>query len=533
MPLPEDIRAVKSIDDAADYLLGDIEWLGHEIGNASPGHESDLMRLLLSRVTLNNMFQFCALLDAQGTMWDVNHAALRGAGITRADIHGKPFWEARWWQTSVETREQLKTVIGRAAHGEFVRYDVDIVGRASGSEIITIDFDIAPVKDGDGNVRFLVCEGRDVTEQRRLEREVLRQREELAHELRRRIEILDCVSDAFYAVDPELRIVYVNRRLEELIQQPRQRLIGQRIGDVFPDVWDGDGESHRRRFAAMGDTLAARFESFSEGLGAWIEGSIYRSDTGYSVYFQDISGRRHIEEELRRAAAQAEAAALARSRLLAAASQNLRPPLNEIIHEMLQPATADAEHSPRLVRAQRAAGRLASALDKLTELGQLDSGQHEPQRRTFPIRDLLEQIRNTWAPQAREKGLGFELPGSQELVHSDPEMLGTMLQHLVGNAIGNTDRGRVWIECCRRDEVLMIKVHDTGIGIPEDKLDAIFEEFQQLHPSRSEGMGLGLSIVRRTAGLLGHCIAVRSAPGAGSCFQIEVPSGSWRHVTHT
>src|ERR1700724_705509 len=189
-------------------------------------------------------------------------------------------------------------------------------------------------------------------------------------------------------------------------------------------------------------------------LGAWIEGTIYRSDTGYSVYLQDISGRRHIEEELRRAAARAEAAALARSRLLAAASQDLRPPLKEIIDEMLQPATADAEHSPRLVRARRAAGRLASALDKLTELGQLDSSQHEPQLRTFPIRDLLEQIRNTWAPLAREKELGFELPGSQELLQSDPQILSTILQHLVGNAIGHTDRGRVWIECRRRDEVL-------------------------------------------------------------------------------
>jgi signal transduction histidine kinase len=224
---------------------------------------------------------------------------------------------------------------------------------------------------------------------------------------------------------------------------------------------------------------------------------------------------------------------LARSRLLAAASQGLRPPLNEIIHAMLQPATADAEHSPRLVRAQRAAGRLASALDKLAELRQLDSGQREPQRRTFPIRDLLEHIKNTWAPLAREKELGFELPGSQELVHSDPEMLGTILQHLVGNAIGHTDRGRVWIECRRRDEMLVIEVHDTGIGIPKDRLDDIFKEFEQLHPSRSEGMGLGLSIVRRTAGLLGHHIDVRSAPGEGSCFQIEVPSGSWRHVTRT
>ena len=82
--------------------------------------------------------------------------------------------------------------------------------------------------------------------------------------MRRRVEeILDRVSDAFYAVDRELRIVYVKLRLEELIQQPRQKLIGQRIGDVVPDVWDGDGESHRRRFAVMGGTLAARFESFS------------------------------------------------------------------------------------------------------------------------------------------------------------------------------------------------------------------------------------------------------------------------------
>ena len=180
-------------------------------------------------------------------------------------------------------------------------YDVDIIGRASGREIITIDFDITSVKDRDGNVRFLVCEGRDVTEQRRLEREVVRQREERAEDLRRRTEeILDRVSDAFYAVDRELRIVYVNRRLEEWVQQSRQKLIGQRIEDVFPDVWNGDGESHRQRFAAMGDTLAARFKSFSEMLGAWIEGSIYRSDTGYSVYFQDISGRRLLEEELRR-----------------------------------------------------------------------------------------------------------------------------------------------------------------------------------------------------------------------------------------
>ena len=177
---PTGLEEVKNIDQSENYRFDDVDWLERELKNASAGHESTLMRLLLSRVTLNNMFQFSALLDAQGMMWDVNHAALQGAGHTRAGIHGRPFWEARWWQTSAETRAQLQLAIAHAATGEFVRYDVDIIGRAGGAEVITIDFNIAPVRDRDGNIRFLICEGRDVTEQRRLENEVRQHREELA-----------------------------------------------------------------------------------------------------------------------------------------------------------------------------------------------------------------------------------------------------------------------------------------------------------------------------------------------------------------
>jgi PAS domain S-box-containing protein len=353
-------------------------------------------------------------------------------------------------------------------------------------------------------------------------------------ELRRQIEeILDRISDAFYAVDRELRVVYANRRLEELIQQPREELIGQRIGDIFPNAWEGDWESYRRRFAAVGDALAARFESFSEALGAWIEGTIYRSDTGYSVYLQDVSGRRRIEEELRRATGQAEAVALASTNLLAAASRDLRQPLDVIMRDIFQVAAQNPEHRQGLFQARRAAGRLASALDKLTELAQLVSGAREPQRRSFLIRELFDQIKQTWAPAAGERRVHFDLPNSEELVHSDPQMLATMLHNLVGNAIGYTERGRVWVECRRRDDMVAIEVHDTGIGIPGDKLDDIFKEFQRLHPCRSEGMGLGLAIVRRMADLLGHEIAVQSVPGEGSCFQIEVPAGSWRYVLHT
>jgi two-component system, sensor histidine kinase len=153
-----------------------------------------------------------------------------------------------------------------------------------------------------------------------------------------------------------------------------------------------------------------------------------------------------------------------------------------------------------------------------------------PNPKVFVIRELLERIRETWAPLTRDKRIGFELRPCEELVHSDQQMLGTILDNLVGNAIKYTDRGRVWVECHPAADTLAIEVHDTGIGIPEDRLDDIFKEFQRLGPGDVVGMGVGLSIVMRTADLLGHRIAVRSELGEGSCFQVAVPLGSWRHM---
>ena len=167
-----------------------------------------------------------------------------------------------------------------------------------------------------------------------------REAAEREQELRRQIEeILNRISDAFYAVDRELRLVYANRRLEELVRRPRNELVGRPIEEVLPD--EPDGESHRRRFAAIGNALSARFETFSQALGAWIEGSIHRNDTGYSVYIRDVTGRKRIEEEIRGAQARAEAAALAQCQLLAAAGQSLREPLDLIIQGMARGASRE------------------------------------------------------------------------------------------------------------------------------------------------------------------------------------------------
>ncbi|MES1245209.1 MAG: ATP-binding protein [Acidobacteriota bacterium] len=137
-------------------------------------------RQKLARITLDSMVQFVGLLDAEGTVLEINRVALDAVGIELSDVEGKPFWTTFWWQVSEEIRATLRESIRRAAQGEFVRWDTEIYGRAGGRETIVIDASLRPALDEQGKVVFVVAEGRDITEKKAHEREIARQREELA-----------------------------------------------------------------------------------------------------------------------------------------------------------------------------------------------------------------------------------------------------------------------------------------------------------------------------------------------------------------
>src|SRR6476661_3619551 len=137
-------------------------------------------RLKLARITLDSMVQFVGLLDAEGTVLEINHVALDAVGIKLSDVEGRPFWTTFWWQVSEEVNATFRESIWRAAQGEFVRWDAEIYGRVGGKETIIIDASLMPVKDEQGKVVFITVEGRDITEKKVHEREIARQREELA-----------------------------------------------------------------------------------------------------------------------------------------------------------------------------------------------------------------------------------------------------------------------------------------------------------------------------------------------------------------
>jgi two-component system CheB/CheR fusion protein len=171
---------------------------------------------------------------------------------------------------------------------------------------------------------------------------------------------------------------------------------------------------------------------------------------------------------------------------------------------------------------------MAGMLDKLLDINQLEAGIVTAAITDFPVKHLLEELRTELTYHAATDGLDWRVVPSSLTVRSDPRLLEQIIRNLLSNAVKYTNKGKILLGCRRRGDKLRIEVRDTGPGIPELELQAIFEEFHQLdNPARerSKGLGLGLAIVQRLADLLGHKIDVRSRLGAGSVFTIEVPLG--------
>jgi two-component system CheB/CheR fusion protein len=253
-----------------------------------------------------------------------------------------------------------------------------------------------------------------------------------------------------------------------------------------------------------------------------------RTPTHLVVTMEDVSARLRAERALVEARRVAERALAAKTRFLAAASHDLRQPLQGAIlfHDLVAHRNRDPDLHGGLEDLGRALEAMRELLEMLLDISRLDAGIVEACPVRLALGPLLAQLAAEAAPQARLGGIGLRLVASSVAIRSDPKLLARILRNLVANALRYTEHGRVLIGCRRRGDVAAIQVWDTGRGISAEDLPGIFEEFQQLaNPARerAKGLGLGLAIVRRLATLLGHPVDVRSWPGRGSVFEIQVP----------
>jgi signal transduction histidine kinase/CheY-like chemotaxis protein len=223
----------------------------------------------------------------------------------------------------------------------------------------------------------------------------------------------------------------------------------------------------------------------------------------------------------------AERANAAKSRFLAVASHDLRQPMHAVglLVGLLSERLQQPEVRELVGKIQGSVDAMEGLFDSLLDISKLDAGKVCPKWEDFPIESLLERVYRGFAPVAEYKGLTLTFDGSSALVRSDPGLLERIIANLVSNAVRYTATGHVSLRCEALGENLGIFVEDTGIGIPAEYQERIFDEFYQIANSsrdRSQGLGLGLSIVKRCADLLGHRISLQSGE-TGSVFRVDVP----------
>ncbi len=238
-----------------------------------------------------------------------------------------------------------------------------------------------------------------------------------------------------------------------------------------------------------------------------------------------------LAEQLSLQIAATQRASEEKTRFLAAASHDLRQPMHAIalfgaVIEKKLRGSEDWDHAARLMDA---VGTLGDSLDTLLDISRLDAGEVAPQIRPVELNPLFLALNNVFAAQAADRELQLRLRATPCWVLSDPQLLQRLLSNLVDNALKYTRRGGVVVAARARGPLVWIEVRDTGIGIAEEHLGSIFDEFFQIgNPGRdrARGLGIGLSIVQRLSRLLGHPLQVRSRPGRGSCFRLVLPAVS-------
>lgn len=222
-------------------------------------------------------------------------------------------------------------------------------------------------------------------------------------------------------------------------------------------------------------------------------------------------------------------ASAAKSKFLASASHDLRQPLHamELFAEALQQTGLTQASHQITEKLRKSVGAMRSLLDTLLDISKLDAGVIKPQPMPIGLAHLLGLVHNEFNGPAQSKGLVLRVRvPPHAATHSDLALLKSVVSNLVSNAVRYTERGGILITCRAWHGQWLLDVTDTGLGIPQAQQQEVFKEFVQLHNpqrDREQGLGLGLAIVGRLCGLLGHTVEVRSEPNRGSRFRVLLP----------
>ena len=445
--------------------------------------------------------------------------------LLNSGFHPPEFFQ-KMWQTISS---------GELWHGE-------IRNRRKDGKFYWVESTIVPFMDEQGKPLRYVSIRTDITKRKEDEALLLQSQQRLTL-------ALEGSNIALWDWDIAENRIYLSERWTEILgEAPRETLCSQ--AELYALIHPDDRARVQKRITAAlkgeADFYNTEHRVMKNG-GDWVWISsigkvVERHATGRAQRMAgtnaDISRRKQIEETLRAAKEKAEEASRAKSDFLANMSHEIRTPMNGIIGmtELALDTNLNTEQKEYIGLVKSSADALLSIVNDILDFSKIEAGKMTIDHVDFSLQHMLSQTSRSIALRAHQKGLELLLdisPDIPQMLNGDPGRLSQIVINLLGNAIKFTERGEIIVRaapCFAQDGLfgLHLSVRDTGIGIPADKLQSIFESFSQADTSTTRkygGTGLGLTISTRLVELMEGRIWVESCPGIGSTFHMEVQLG--------
>ena len=413
----------------------------------------------------------------------------------------------------------------------------EVKGRTKAGKIFPMELSVSQINSGNESIFVGII--RNITDRVKMQQDI---EEKAAFQAA----LLDAVPNPIFVKDSELRFTAINRAYEEAFGIRREDYIGSSTleADYVPDAVRQDWQTSDQKLINEGgfkrEEVVARFvdqqdhDVLSMRRTFELEGGVSGGMLGILI---DISDRKEMEREMESAREQAESASKAKSAFLANMSHELRTPMNAIIGyaEILKEDAEDEENDeiiPDLDKIATAGRHLLQLINDVLDISKVESGHMDMYLEDFDIAEMIEGTAATINTLVEKNNNVLEISIEENIgrMHADVTKVRQMVFNLVSNAAKFTSDGKITIEANTANlngrPFIRLSVKDTGIGIPEDKLDHIFEEFSQADSSTTRnygGTGLGLALVRKFSEMMGGTVRVESEPGKGSSFILEIP----------
>ena len=462
---------------------------------------------------LSSISDFAYVFNEQGRFVFINQALLDLWGLKSEEALGKNFFDLKYPDDLASTlQRQIREVF------ETRQRVTDETPYTSPTGVVGYyEYIFSPFFGADGSVELVVGTTRNVTSRKQAE-------EEIKHLGQRNRDILESITDAFFAVDRDWRFTYVNSQAERLLDRTPGDLLGKVIWDEYPGLVGSDFEKSYHQAANL--RIPSNLIAFYPDHQRWYEANSYPAPNGITIYFRNVTERVKVEEALKESDRR-------KDEFLATLAHELRNPLAPIRSglEVIRRMGDDKEQLEETLDVmQRQTNQLVHLVDDLLDISRISQGKIHLRKERIELKTAVEIAveSSRGLIDEAENELIVTLPAEPIYLEADLTRVAQIFLNILNNAARFSEKdGRISLVAHTTEDQAIVSIKDTGLGIPPEMITDIFDMFGQIETPDQQargGLGIGLSVVRKLVEMHGGSVqAFSDGLGKGSEFVVTLP----------